>query len=51
MTGGKILRWSEGQDIQNKLLRLVDEDTGFNKILSSYRLPKKQKKKSRQRIT
>jgi len=35
--------WAEkGKDIQNKLLRLVDEDTeAFNKILSSYRLPKK----------
>ena len=35
--------WAEkGKEIQNKLLKLVDEDTdAFNKILNAYSLPKK----------
>jgi glutamate formiminotransferase/formiminotetrahydrofolate cyclodeaminase len=35
--------WAEkGKEIQNKLLRLVDEDTeAFNKILNAFSLPKK----------
>ncbi len=43
--------WAErGKEIQNKLLRLVDEDTeAFNKILSSYGLPKKTEEENQAR--